>query len=78
MKTKNYSSKMTELSNKIKTSEHQFQLLHQRMQGAWRDDRSQEFDKKYMDSLADLLQSTYHMLRSYEHRIRQIENKLSN
>lgn len=78
MKTKNYSSKLTTLSDKLKSHESRFQILKQRLQSSWKDERYSEFENKYIDLFADILQSTDQNLRSYEHRIRQIENKLSN
>jgi uncharacterized protein YukE len=77
MKTSNYSSKMSVLSDKLKSNENRFQTLKQRLRGSWKDERYQEFEKKYIYKLADTLQTTDQNLRSFENRIRQIENKLS-
>jgi hypothetical protein len=77
MKTSNYSSKMSVLSDKLKSNENRFQTLKQRLRVSWKDERYQEFEKKYIHKLADTLQTTDQNLRSFENRIRQIENKLS-
>jgi hypothetical protein len=78
MNQKEYSSQIEDILLKEKSIESTVQSLRERLGNQWKDERFREFDQKYLAMFSDVIQNSVQLLRNYEFRIRQIENKLRN